>query len=684
MAEYTLNYTGAEINEKLSKIDSIIGYTIPNYWKSELDDAVNKIKSLQDAGGQNCFSFVVMTDMHYPNNLAKRTPVLARYVMDKINAKYALCLGDVFTRGVQWDKEGAENHYVEIEQMLEPIRDRLLQTQGNHDGTYGYEDYNGDGTYDSYLYNYTPQEMFELIYRKVGMIADVHFDPSGSNAYYVDDVSNRVRFIMLNTHCTSWELDENGHAKYNNMRTFRYTQAQYDFMKNDALLLPDKHWRVIVASHVPINQSGEMPEGDVMEGFLNAYKNKAEYSGVFNGTGESNSTVSTPNFTDLCDENSSDFLACQRIDSSAQQVAANELYCITNYIPCKFNKTTPDVLRIKGWKLDNPDDIRITLYNSSKVLLGNGGWHSYASYPGDFSISDDGVFSWNVGNMGNYMSSSTHGTAAYARISCCKQSADTDLIVTVNEEITYTQTEDNSGTPYDAVDIDVNFANAKGSLIGYFGGHVHKDTLADVGFPIITTRCDGKNENQSDLFNEKVEGTATEQSFDVFTVDTNKRIIYRTKIGAGNDGVIRYSEPNSGPSYTNVISTSIDANGNIYNGVGYANNMRVSSSGVEQTSEGTQVTGFIPFVNGDIMRGSVGIFNADALNYERICVYDANKNFIYCYHASSGGAITVNANGSFTFDPAYAGSEAKNCAFARVVCVGLDEKAVITINEKIV
>jgi hypothetical protein len=684
MAEYKLSYTGAEINEKLRKIDNLVGYTIPNYWQSELDEAVDKIKQLQDAGGQNCFSFVVMTDMHYPNNLAKRTPVLARYVMDKINAKYALCLGDVFTRGVQWDKEGAENHYVEIEQMLEPIRDRLLQTQGNHDGTYGYEDYDGDGVYDSYLYNYTPQEMFERIYRKVGMNVEAHFDPAGSNAYYVDDVSNRVRFIMLNTHCTSWELDENGIAKYNNMRTFRYTQAQYDFMRNEALILPDKHWRVIVASHVPVNQSGEMPEGDIMEGFLNAYKNKAEYNGVFAGTGESNNTVSTPNFTDLCDESSSDFLASKRIDSSAQQVDANELYCITNYIPCKFNKTTPDVLRIKGWKLDNPDDIRITLYNSNKVLLGNGGWHSYASYPNDFSISDDGVFSWNVGNMGNYMSSSTYGTAAYARISCCRQSADTDLIITVNEEIAYTETEDNSGTPYDAVDIDVNFANAKGNLIGYFGGHVHKDTSADVGFPIITTRCDGKNENQTDLLNERVEGTTTEQSFDVFTVDTNKRIIYRTKIGAGSDGVIRYSESNSGSSYTNVISTSIDANGNIYNGVGYANNMRVSSSGVEQTSEGTQVTGFIPFVNGDIMRGSVGIFNADALNYERICVYDENKNFIYCYHASSGGAITVNSNGSFVFDPAYAGSESEGCAFVRVVGTGINESAVITINEKIV
>ena len=59
-------------------------------------------------------------------------------------------------------------------------------------------------------------------------------------------------------------------------------------------------------------------------------------------------------------------------------------------------------------------------------------------------------------------------------------------------------------------------------------------------FPIITTRCDGANENSETLLAEKVAGTTGEQSFDVFTVNTKTRTINATKIGAGADRVITY------------------------------------------------------------------------------------------------------------------------------------------------
>lgn len=527
----------AEVKELVANFYS--GYNIPDYWKDTLDEAVEKIKVLHDDGGMDCVSFPVLTDMHYPNNLGKNSPALARYIMDRTNAKYALCLGDVFTRGVQWDKDGAEKHYADIEEMLKPLRNNLLQTQGNHDGTYGYEDFDGDGTYSAYLYNYTPQEMYERIYRKVGNAIDVHFDSQGSNAYYVDDISNRIRFIMLNTHCTLWELDENGHAKYNNMHTFRYTQKQYDFLINDALLVPDDSWGIIVASHVPLNQSGEMPEGYVMEGVLNAYKNKTSYTGEYEGTGKiGEGIISTPNFTDLCDETSSDFISGYRINNSNAQESGNELYCITNYIPCKFDKTTPDILRVKGFDSNAMGDIRVQLYNSNKAVLGNGGWHGYGAYPSDFTIND-GVLSWNIGSMANYMSSSTYGTTAYVRVTCLRNN--TDLVVTVNEEITYTETEgSNTETAYDTVKVDVDFSNANGELIAYFAGHIHKDTSSNIGFPIITTRCDAQEENDSVLKAERVVGTTTEQSFDVFTVNRKEKKIYATKIGAGIDREVSY------------------------------------------------------------------------------------------------------------------------------------------------
>lgn len=518
---------------KLKPVDGTLGgasVRVPDYWKEHLSEKIKTIRSLQDAGGGNCFSFLVLTDLHIDANLGLNSPALAKYVMEQCRAKFALCLGDVFTRGVKWTKPEAEEHYAEIEEMLLPIRDRLLQTQGNHDGTYGVEDIDSDGDYDTYLYNYTPAEMFERIYRKVGLVGQVHFDPAGSNAYYIDDVSNRVRFILLNTHCTQWELDENGCAKYNNMHLFRYTQKQYDFLTADALAtVPDEHWGVVIGSHVPLNYSGEMPEGDVMMGLLNAYKNKTTYAGTYGGT--ASGATSTANFTNLFDVNGAGYQADKRVNSDNEIVDDTATF-ISNYIPAVFDKTDPDILCIKGIDVANDDYFKVSLYDSEKNLLNN--YITYDTING-MSVDENGVFSWAVGTVGNYMSSSTHGATAYVRFQA--QYAG-EIIATINEEITYTETEEAHG--YDYVSVEADFSGAKGELVGYFGGHIHADKNWDDGFPVITSRSDAQVENDAALKAERVAGTVTEQSFDVFTVNKSSRKIYATKIGAGNDRVIGF------------------------------------------------------------------------------------------------------------------------------------------------
>ena len=147
---------------------------------------------------------------------------------------------------------------------------------------------------------------------------------------------------------------------------------------------------------------------------------------------------------------------------------------------------------------------------------------------------------WKAGYHSNYISTANANALAYVRLSGWLSGTKEDVVVTVNEEITYTTTEGEGGSAYDAVNVDIDFSDAKGELIGYFGGHVHSDTQADVGFPIITTRCDAKEENVASLKAEKVVGTATEQSFDVFTVNRKTKKIHATKIGAGSDRTIGY------------------------------------------------------------------------------------------------------------------------------------------------
>lgn len=279
-----------EVNTKTTEADvmNIINDDgIPDYWQSYLEDRISKIKSNQDKAGKDCFSFIVMTDMHFGQN-QKQSPTLAKKIAEECNIKYILNLGDVTNRGAWNTKEQIETEFKQINDFLKPISSKMLQTQGNHDGSYG-ATLNGT----TYPYNYTPEELYERIYRRTSLIDNTHFDATGT-AYYVDDTSRKVRYIVLNSHCNKYVLNDDGSAKYNNMTTFRFTQSQYDFLYNEALKDLTDDWLVIVASHVPINNSydtkfgasgaGATGDHSIMRSFLGAYKNKKTYKVTWGGT----------------------------------------------------------------------------------------------------------------------------------------------------------------------------------------------------------------------------------------------------------------------------------------------------------------------------------------------------------------------------------------------------------------
>lgn len=86
--------------------------------------------------------------------------------------------------------------------------------------------------------------------------------------------------------------------------------------------------------------------------------------------------------------------------------------------------------------------------------------------------------------------------------------------------------------------------------------------------------------------------------------------------------------------YTNLVPTSQDNNGNVYNeGLGYKENYRLSSSGGENENAGHIISGFIPY-NGKVLRayGSTS-FNPSANGYY-INFYDSNFNLKLCVAAT--------------------------------------------------
>ena len=160
-------------------------------------------------------------------------------------------------------------------------------------------------------------------------------------------------------------------------------------------------------------------------------------------------------------------------------------------------------------------------------------------------------------------------------------------------------------------------------------------------------------------------------------------------------------------SFTNQVPISTDTDGSVFNGVGYIENRRLSSSGGLSSSaqNGSVTTGFIPFPDGDktvIRIKGVEWLNAYANHggHYYILFYDAKKNNVtQADYLSSGDynrfshvvTITRDANGIETvaFNKDYGTANAwlqtiRNSAkFFRITAYGKGADMIVTVNEEI-
>ncbi|MDE7107629.1 MAG: metallophosphoesterase [Clostridiales bacterium] len=81
------------------------------------------------------------------------------------------------------------------------------------------------------------------------------------------------------------------------------------------------------------------------------------------------------------------------------------------------------------------------------------------------------------------------------------------------------------------------------SIGGIFSAHTHRDFMDqnELGYTVLSTACDGRGRYApcDDLY-ERNKGEFSEQAFDVVQVDTSKRKVFLTRIGAGYDREYTY------------------------------------------------------------------------------------------------------------------------------------------------
>lgn len=156
-----------------------------------------------------------------------------------------------------------------------------------------------------------------------------------------------------------------------------------------------------------------------------------------------------------------------------------------------------------------------------------------------------------------------------------------------------------------------------------------------------------------------------------------------------------------GAGYTNLVPISTDTDGSIYNGTGYKENVRLSSSGgVSGTAQaGSVTTGFIPVTATDIirMKGAEWIgMTAAHSGHWYLNFYKSDKTLIEALPSESyaggtyGTGITYDATtGVTTFDltnlsAAFMGT-LKNApaAYFRINAYGKGADLIVTVNEEI-
>ena len=249
------------LEQSIAKLQNLhsAGISVPAFWEDALSACISKIRALQS--GKHCITFPFFSDSH---NHCGYAGVLIAKVMQECHIPYCFYGGDAISSGFIENETAMLSQERMFKNMMSAIPNgRLCRAVGNHDGYWAVS--------ESESHTYSRDQIYEAFLREESAAQNQHYGQDGTY-FYVDDLSSRVRFIVLNSNNSGFDT------------------AQILWLQNTALQFSESGWAVVFISHHPVtnNFHSNLRNAKQMQECLCSYisstgNNKAEIIGWFSG-----------------------------------------------------------------------------------------------------------------------------------------------------------------------------------------------------------------------------------------------------------------------------------------------------------------------------------------------------------------------------------------------------------------
>lgn len=210
---------------------------IPKYWQVHLQEKINLIKRLKSNAGENVACFAVITDLHWSFN-AKKSPLLLEKVMNECDIPYFINCGDTVSGFSFCEKNELLGEMQEVATAFKSIEKKCLMIEGNHDRAYS-----PPNTNVPFSMNISKKEFVENAFLSL----PEYLRKKDELYYYIDDEKSNTRYVVLDTH--DIPCKEDCVPKYNAFLSYYMRQEQFEWLINQALILPNEDWQIVLLSH---------------------------------------------------------------------------------------------------------------------------------------------------------------------------------------------------------------------------------------------------------------------------------------------------------------------------------------------------------------------------------------------------------------------------------------------------